>query len=320
MANESIELAKNWDPKQAAKHLPAYAQVKYDGVPLRFIKQPDGRVIAYTRQNEEAVSVPHLVYAAEQLISRVGGSVTAEVFLPGKPFKDSSGAVRRQAANLDLFGVIFDADIHNRPSDPYSLRMQDLRAAHYGWRSQDSNGKLIPVRDLFYCATIDDVEDAWEFIMAQLPNTDLEGMMLHRTDKPFQPGKRCWGLGRYKPQPTIDLAVVSFEEATSEAGEPLGMLGRVNVRLTRVWPSTPPAGWAKCPETADTYFKVVGVGPGKLTHTERTAWWEDYKNGRDVTRLFVEIKYMPDPTYEALRQPTIQRFRLDKAEGDTLVY
>lgn len=326
MANETIELAKNYDPKNVAKHLPAYAQIKYDGVPIRFIRTESG-VVPVTRQGEVLVSVPHLCLQAEKMINSIGGSITAEVFLPEAPFKESSGAVRKQKPNLALIGMIFDADIDNRPKDTYTLRMEELRQAHSDCTRQDAAGPLIPVRDLYFCQTADDVEDAWLFLQRHYKGGVLEGMMLHHTLKPFQPGKRCWGLGRYKPQPTIDLPVIGFEEAQSEAGEPLGMVGRVNVRLSRVWLHGAPEGWQHVRGTADTYSKIVGVGPGKLTHNERTLLWQtQFVVGVDnVLRLgdkpvYAEIKYMPDPAYEALRQPTIQRLRTDKSESDVLNY
>lgn len=318
MAGEYIELSKNWDPKQAAKILPAYAQIKYDGVPLRFIKQADGSALPFTRQGELAVSVPHLEFAAQQIISRVGGSVTAEVFLPGKPFKDSSGAVRKQSPNHDLVGVIFDADIHNRAVDTYSDRINDLDNSIKAWSRPDSG--LTAVANEYYCKTVEDVEAAWEWIKEQY-GPDIEGMMLHKVDKTYQPGKRRWETARYKPQPTIDLEVVGFEEAVSEAGDGLGMVGRVNVRLVREWPlGEAPAGWAAVSgDLRNLWSKVVGVGPGKLTHDERTYWWSN-RNNIDQIKLFAAIKYMPDSAYEALRQPTVQFLRTDKENSDVLSY
>lgn len=323
MAGETIELAKNWDPKQAAKVLPAWAQVKYDGVPLKFIKQSDGSVIPFTRQGEVAVSVPNLCIAAEGIISRVGGSITAEVFLPGKPFKDSSGAVRKQQPNHDLTGVIFDFDIHNRPNDRYSDRYFDVKNALAGWTPAPGTLKLVD--NWFLCTTVDQVEEAWDHLQSQHPGVDLEGMMLHNTNKGYLPGKRRWETARYKPQPVIDLEVVGFEEAVSEAGEGLGMVGRVNVRLLREWPLLPAAGALGKPETGwvwvygDVYAKTVGVGPGKLSHADRIEWWNNQLYGYDH-KLYAAIKYMPDPAYAALRQPTVQFLRTDKSESDVLKY
>lgn len=309
MANETIELAKNYDPKQVAKHLPAFAQIKYDGVPIRFIREADG-VKAYTRQGEVVTSVPHLATEASAFITNIGGSMTAEVLLPGKPFKDSSGAVRKNLINTDLIGMVFDVDLLNKPETQYAVRMEFYKhlIRTLGIR------KLKPVYNLDYCRTDADVESAWEHIRRDF-GSDIEGMMLHRTDKPFQPGKRCWGLGRYKPQPTIDLEVISFEEARSEAGEPLGMVGRVNVRLRRLH------------QDRTISEATVGIGPGKLSHDERRAIWQTlYKVREDKVLmqfnmpLIAVIKYMPDPSYEALRQPTLQYLRHDKSEGDVLDY
>ncbi|WKV17017.1 hypothetical protein [Nostoc phage NMeng1] len=144
----------------------------------------------------------------------------------------------------------------------------------------------------------------WERLRAKFPHA--EGMMLHTCTKPFSPGKRAPGMLRYKPQPTIDLRVESWEEAVSEDGTPLGMVGRCNVLLNRVM------------SDGVTRQSRIGIGPGKLTHDERTAIWNKFRESG--YRPIVEVKYMPDPTYDALRQPTIQRIRDDKEKADVLSY
>lgn len=330
MSSEPMELAKNWDPEKWQKVLPAYAQIKYDGVPLTFIRQ-GGEILALTRQNEQMTSVPHMLRWAKFLLLHEGASFTAECLLIGSPFKDSSGAVRRAEPNETIFGFIFDANLQARPKDTYFTRINQMQVAADALK-YDAGELPFPfkVAPRILIEKLEQVDKLWDMISSRAPDT--EGMMLHSLQKPFQPGKRCWGMSRYKPQPTIDLEVVSFEEAVSEAGEPLGMLGRVNVRLTRVFPSTEPAAapWHDLGIRRDgkRYSEmVVGVGPGKLSHEERKLYWHRSSAGRDERiryyngdQLFAEIKYMPDPSYEALRQPTIQRFRTDKTEGDILEY
>lgn len=301
---EPMELAKNYDSKKSL--FPAVAQVKYDGVPLTFILK-DGQIQALTRQNEVVTSVPHLVAAASIYLRVEGASFTGECFVPGKSFKVSSGIIRREEPCEDVICIVFDANIFPSRKHGYN----DRRIQWIQCYNADAN----KFQHKFFFAPIAawvnspaEVEDAWVKVKTMAKNP--EGMMLHAVDKPFQPGKRCWGMTRYKPQPTIDLRIDSFEEAISEEGEPLGMVGRVNVELERRYPS----GMIR--------RTIVGVGPGKLTHYERNNLWQKYAQylGKVVDKVFAEIKYMPDPTYDALRQPTVQRLRTDKDKPDVLEY
>ncbi|AUZ94774.1 hypothetical protein HOR97_gp13 [Agrobacterium phage Atu_ph03] len=330
MSNAPMELAKNFDAKQAKQFLPGYAQIKYDGIPITFIRRGD-EVLALSRQNEDMLSVPHIKEQMSHILKKEGASVTMECLVPGKSFKDAGGIIRRKTPDLDtsmIIGVVFDANIMAQPKDTYYIRMSQFEKA------------MAPIKELYGIAgkkwnvafiksvkveTLEDVEQTWARFSEGKP---IEGMMIHALNKAFRPGKRCWGMCRYKPQPTIDLEVESFEEAISEAGEPLGMVGRVNVRLRRSWSSPPPPArtkqdleWVSEGTGSSVYVAVVGVGPGKLTHDERTQLWDDFQStwwGNQ--KLYAEIKFMPDPTYAALRQPTIQRLRTDKTEGDVLVY
>lgn len=318
MANEPMELAVNYDEKRAKKAFPAHAQMKYDGVPLTFKRNADMSVSCLTRQNETPLSVPHLVAAANELLPRVGGaSFVGECLVPGLPFKESSGIIRRHEPNAKIVCIVFDADMHSQPKLAYHQRFLAFRDSWQLWRMQVQSPCIFP------CPTtvVEDHDAAmaeWERLRAKFPHA--EGMMLHTCTKPFSPGKRAPGMLRYKPQPTIDLRVVGFEEAISEDGTPLGMIGRVNVRLDRRFTQAPPDkpyNWVF--DLAErTWSTVIGVGPGKLTHDERAYWWAKYKEG--FVPHMAEIKYMPDPTYEALRQPTVQRFRTDKETPDVLSY
>lgn len=322
MGAEPMELAKNYDPKHADKFLPGYMQVKYDGVPLTFIR-PDGddTVIALTRQNEEAKSVPHLLEQAKVILPRVkGASFTAECLVPGRSFKESSGIIRRQtpdAETAQVIGFIFDANLEGHHKETYYIRFKQIGNAlpvvkmAFDLHNPDKQFPFV-VAPYAKVETIEQVEAHYK-VLLELHGADLEGAMIHKINKPFTPGKRAWGMCRYKPQPTIDLEVESFEEAVSEDGTGLGMVGRVNVRLRRK-------------TAAGVAVTTVGVGPGKLTHAERQALWgacvsvDGHGRGTPSKPYLAEIKYMPDPSYDALRQPTIQRLRTDKTEGDILAY
>lgn len=313
MANEPMELAKNYDEKRTP--FPALAQVKYDGVPLVFtIKH--GSIVALSRQNEYMQSVPHLINFVRPILDGAdqGACIIAECLVPGSTFKESSGIIRRHKPDPRITGVVFDGWLMD-PSDSYNTRFNQLRTAiverSTKWVREAGSSLVCAPSELVLDHT--EAMEHWDKLK-RIYGSRIEGMMLHHTDKSFSPGKRCWGMGRFKPQPTIDLEVISYEEAFSEGGEPLGMVGRINVEL------------ARRDRAGNVSRSVIGIGPGKMSHDERRAVWR--AAAVDLTRperfapfkTIAEIKYMPDPSYDALRQPTFQRFRTDKEFPDVLEY
>lgn len=299
MALEPMELAKNVGK---LSRYPAIMQIKYDGVPLAFTNI-GGHIVPLTRQNEVAKSVPHICKFLQPILPKHGDVIIGECLIPGQPFKVSSGAVRKQSPNDRIVCLVWDGCITDREAG-YADRMDAVAAAIRDLPG-DVPASVFMVANLGIAKSADDFETKYEQIKDKLKEPP-EGLMGHDINKPFNPGKRCWGMTRYKPQPTLDLLVDSFDEAFSEAGEPLGMVGRVNVHLVE-------QGGAS---------SVIGVGPGRMTHDERRRVWRAYLDQRGAVPAeyrMVEVKYMPDPTYEALRQPTVQRFRTDKTEGDIYV-
>lgn len=292
MANESIELLKNYSPAKMA--WPAGAQEKLDGVPAKIVYDRCG-FVAVTRQNEVIRSIGHIIEEARELL---GGAdmwqfLVGELYIPGMPFKQIGGLVRQYdpAPNLKLH--VFDYGGPDLDTVGWHERMHIIRhrIQHGGFEHIE----LIPWTVVYDAGEAD---TAVETIVSK--NPDAEGVVLHSLSQRWNPGKRNWGVQRIKVEPTIDLRVVGFEEAISKDDQPLGMVGRVNVEL--------------CDKRG--ICNVVGVGPGKLTHKERTVLWEDYNEGGDSWDGIAQIKYMKDPTYDALRQATFQCWRPDKTTPD----
>lgn len=323
MGKETIELAKNYDPKKSI--FPAIAQRKWDGVPVRFMCITPGKCIAVTRQGERITSIDHLIPIAEKAIRDAGGCIIGELIVPGRDFKEVSGLVRRKQASPELICKVFDGDLDNLPKKSYHMRVLEIAPvlmAHGDPRMQFTAGRHV--------GSVEDVERYFEWLKVYHAE-EIEGVMFHDPTKPFQPGKRCWGMGRWKPQPVNTFKVVGFEEAISEAGAPLGMVGRVNILLRR---KSLPAGTAEASDLdwewdvrAKCWQAVVGVGPGKLSHADRKFLWTGQGESivlhvpfTELAEVYADIKHMPDPSYEALRQPTFQCFRPDKKEGDILEY
>ena len=148
----------------------------------------------------------------------------------------------------------------------------------------------------------EDLESMEAIVRLASTQPTFEGWMYRHIEHLFEPGKRSWGMQRKTMKGSIDLRVVSVEEAFSKDGEPKGMIGRINVHY---------------PHTDGKKQKLtVGVGPGRLTHDQRTRIWN---NQNAFIGKIIEIEYKIDPSYAALRQPTYQLLRRDKDTGDNEV-
>lgn len=295
MSNETIELLKNYDPVKM--QWPAMHQEKIDGVPVRVIKDGGGQVHAFTRQGERVTSIGHIIASAGVFLERCS-SVVMELHIAGKPFKEISGLVRRDEYCPALIGHAFDFVPEGGAGEPWITRRDILRSR------LENAPYACPIRMLAGCIvdTPAMAEAAHADLMKRWP--DAEGSVLHSLQKPWQPGKRCWGTQRMKPVPTVDLMIVGFKEAISQHGEPLGMVGRLNAQF-----SIHNSSGEWIPDN------TIGIGPGALTHAERKELWYEFKAGR-WNKSIAEIRYMKDDSYDALRQPTFKQWRPDLHVAD----
>lgn len=295
MSDDCIELLKNWTPEKMT--FPAVMQQKWDGVPVR-IRNIGGHHFAFSRQNENFTkSIPHIMAAAIPLLQVVGSSITMELVIPGYTFKKTSGIVRTNGGNPEcakLVGKIFDADLYGNALNTYAVRMWDARQKWFANEvAQFIPGTLVK--------TAEQAEVIYNVFMENNPTA--EGMVVHSINNMYQPGKRCWGTQRIKPKPTIDLRVHSFTEAVSkETGLGLGMIGNTNVYYKH--------------KKGKKQYETAGVGPGKFNHDERRDLWAKYGTQIDPDVPLLEVQYMQDDSYDALRQPTAQRWRPDKKVPD----
>lgn len=302
MANETIELLQNYQPKKMI--FPAVHQEKIDGVPalIRYVgsstTNPKPGWQAYTRQGNRITSIPHILEEVSDLFSAaLDTELVMELYIDGQPFKYIGGRVRQIAPCNELVGYLFDNWCTGEPEAEYARRMTMLRAVTPAY-------DMKTMRHLPYTVVQDEeaADTAHETLMSYKPKA--EGSVYHSCKKKWEPSVRSWQVQKRKPLPTIDLRIVGFEEAVSEAGQPLGMVGRVLAEL------------ASLGADGRQEINIVGIGPGKLTHPERKAIWAEF-NRRFWKPRIAEVKYMRDDTYDALRQPTFQTWRDDKSEPDT---
>ena len=312
MANEMIELYKTWTEKKVK--YPVGVQQKFDGVPGKFINV-GGNIVTYSRQGEQYLSTAHIERHAQAILLTLGGSFTGELYVPGLPFKDIGGLVRRQEPAPIIQCYVFDFDIRNTPQEQWIVRHRQfaLALAAYlsasGLSPADCPIKLVPT---VVCNDANAVGNVWDTVRLAFPKA--EGLVGHSLSKPYQPGTRRWDTQKLKPRPSIELRVVGFKEALSADGDALGMVGRVECELTTV------------NKLGQASTGVIGVGPGSLTHAERRSLWKFYTMvARDISLMpkamvgaaIAEVGYMPDPSYDMLREPTFKRWRLDRSDTET---
>jgi ATP-dependent DNA ligase len=293
----TIQLAKGYDPSKLV--FPVMMSEKLDGVPtlMNFATQHDGGTgwACRSRQNKPQTSIHDQVQTLAWALGqawpgRIDASIVAEVTHIDKrmPFKDVSGHVRRDKQNDDLVLNIFDAVIHDYNADRgFGGRIAAIEnvirsmGKSPGWR-------VIPQIML---DTQEELDVALAAMVAGSLDFTPEGAVVRSCDELWQPGKRTWGYQKYVLRPTTEVEVIGFECAKSKDGEYLDMVGRIIAKYRG---------------------EIIGVGPGKLDHSERHRLWIDYtENDNELgpDDWTATVSYKRDPSYKALREPTFQHWR-----------
>lgn len=201
--------------KESKVKFPCKVSRKFDGVPVLFYVE-NGILKHKTRQGKELQSIPHIIEHVEKWLSYnpghegfvcVGELILMDKLKNGmyteKPFKESSGKVRKQAPCLDLKYMVFEVD--DRVQDTFLNSDVCVEVIQY---------------------LIDDQVTLDEFIL-QMYKTDWEGLIIRHgeyicnTERP----KRSYNSMRVVKELTADLRVVGLEEAVSKDGKPHGRVG-----------------------------------------------------------------------------------------------
>jgi ATP-dependent DNA ligase len=268
--------------------LPASISEKLDGVPGDFYKGSDGGMYVRSRQDEPINTVEHVQEALSRYLPE-GAHVIGELYIRGMDFKDISGIVRRKKADNDsekLRMFIHDFYVEGEEDTQYADRMMQCADTLGHFMSMEAPVRFIPG---LHVTSTDQFDKAVAKFKKEHP--DSEGLVIRPLYGPktfYRPAWRSPGILKLKWTETIDLKVVSFEEALAEDGTPKGMVGRINVMHKG---------------------KVSGIGPGKMKHDERIAVFQN--QSRFVGKM-VEAAFMPDDSYEGLREGRFWRWRPDK--------
>lgn len=315
---DEVMLAVTYDP--AKVQLPAEVSIKLDGVAADFYRTPNGWCVQ-TRQGEPIHSVGHIINVLNRYKwPKIGCHIVGELTVVGVPeFKTASGIIRRREEDERIVLNVYDMYYPDKLDMDYEKRVMVMDALFADGLYKNKNKDIVweIIRRVPVCGVAHTIEEisqhlsSMEKMLESSPS--FEGFMvrcLHGEDSLYRVGKRSRNMMRYKPKPTVDLEVVSFEEATANKtmtflgdvyskGEGLGAVGRINCLYKG---------------------EIVGVGPGTLTHVERRDLWNRYKRmkhggGTFTGSLIAEVEYMLDSSYTALRQPVFKRWRTDKQEA-----
>lgn len=299
MSNNTIMLAKDYDYKRVT--FPVCLSEKLDGVPAKFFRDKDGNVVAMTRQGELLTSVEHICKELSDFkLLDESNAIVGELWVRGRPFKETSGKVRADEVCTDLKLYVYDEFFCDREGCPYDSRTFRQRWTHLDhkfFRNALGMPPHVTLVHQFLCENSAVLNYKRERIMAGPCDRAYkpEGVMIRTldgADSYYSLVGRSWGMMRIVEKPTIDLMVVEVVEAKDKKGNPKGMVGSLMCK----------------------YHDIdIKVGAGKATHDERKKWW---KKPELILGKIVQVQYKPDDSYNKLRQPTFQRIRDDKDTPD----
>lgn len=279
--SNTMMLSKKYSPDKVS--YPCYASPKLDGVPV-VIGVFDGQVKSISRQGKEIFSLDHILNNFQWINKHVKMKnffFVGECYLHSLPFKTISGDVRRKTVAAPHIEIHFFDCYSKVDKLNYQDRMGYLTDAIIQCKSE-------------FIKEIKRVKVSSE---CELKNTitgfiedGYEGGMIRNISENYNIGKRSWGMMKFKIDNTLDLRVTNISEAYTLSGTPKGMIGSLQALYKG---------------------HEVNIGAGSLSHSER-------RNILEFPEKYIgkimEIKCMPDSSYDKLRQPVFVRWRLDKEE------
>lgn len=198
----------NWNAKAVAKALAADGelgvQTKKDGFRIHAWSEQNGTIRIVTREGIEILALEQAKLALGNVLScfPAGYVVDGEVVVPGIPFEEASGHLRRHdlielPVEFHLWDVFTMAQllgtlVATEPS--YVQRYDDLSAALL-MQPHDA----VFLIDMAYCTTMDQIMDAF----ADARERGEEGAVVKRLPLPVRNGK-VTGHWKLKPDDTCD--------------------------------------------------------------------------------------------------------------------
>lgn len=224
----------------------AVLQKKLDGHRCLVTRQ-DGKLIMYTRQGKEIVTLPHLVKVLQQVVPE-GVTIDGELYCHGVKLQTIGSWIKReQADSLKIKLVVYDMISHDSYKDRHAELTEILKPI------LDFPGN--PVVVLPYREYVD--EDDTRKWFREVRKQGYEGLMLRCDNRSYEPGKRSSGLLKIKEWQDGEFKVVGFEQSKT--------------------------GWAICKCVTDAGKPFDCSAPGSVA--EKMEVWENQEKylGRMLT-------------------------------------
>jgi len=277
----------SWEP-------PWLVQPKLDGERCRMLVEPGPqglRCLLLSSSEELITSVPHINEAGLYLPP---GEYDGELYTHGLNQNQIHSIVsRRVNQSSDYLSIqlhIFDLAIETQSQLERTSTLKKLTQ----WPPY-----LIPVQTKV-CWSIKELYDFYD----QAISEGYEGFVVRNLFALYI-RRRATHMMKFKPKKTDIYPIWDVEEAISESGTSLSMIGAFVCR--------------------DLEGSIFRVGAGHLTHSERKLWWEEFKD-TGLRRLFLEVEYQTLSTKEkvplfsrALRVITEKEVFKSAQEGNFLL-
>ena len=238
-----IQLAYPFEEKRLAKWKPPYiVQPKLDGERCRAVVDSNGRVVLYSSEVNEIVSVPHINQQLEDMRLK-NVEFDGELYVHGWSFNDISSVVGRTVNISPVFEEmeyhIFDIVDLTKEQIARTTQLEELDL----W---NENIRTVPSM----------IADNLSDIMRKLDIMEAsgyEGIIVRHIMAPYV-RRRSIYMMKWKPKRKDDYKIVEVLEAIDQYGKPKGMIGAF-----------------QCTSDGTEVFKA---GAGHLTHDERRELWD----------------------------------------------
>lgn len=278
--SDVMMLSKHYDASKC--RFPVFASVKLDGVPGVYthdeLKSRQGKPLLGVQWIHDVIKLyipPHMTLIGEH-------------YEEGAAFKDISGKCRKDKPYNEAKIFMFDCIDQHRPLE-FHVRYEMLKRWWYSLPTEFKH--LVKYCPQGFIETPQGVRWYIEDLKEQRLYRSVEGAMIMSANGLFS-CTRSWDCMKYVFDDLLDLKVCALEEAVSQHGESLGMIGALYVEYRG---------------------EAVKIGAGKMSHNERATVWE---NPALYIGKICKVKAKPDDTYTALRQATFQAWHEDKEEPD----
>lgn len=255
-----IQLCYPFEERRILKWSPPWlVQPKLDGERARLLVEPGrgglNRCLLLSSSEDLITSVPHILEAALRLPQ---GEYDGELYVHGLNQNQIHSIVSRKVSlhpdshkvEFHIFDLISEAPQYER-----------LRTLHTIPNWPSCFKKVLTT-------VCDDLKSLYS-LYDRFISEGYEGFVVRNLDAPYL-RRRATHMLKFKPKKTDLYPIWDAEEAISESGDPLSMIGAF-----------------VCQDIDGTTFKV---GAGHLSHTQRHSLWEEFKD-TGLKGASLEVEY-----------------------------